>query len=228
MSQTVWVARHGIRLDFVNPDWLETAEHYYNSPLSVDGFKQAQALGKYLQGKGITHIFCSPFRRTIQTAQCVAEILDLPIKVESGLSEFLFPLWLPRGAGKFSIKELALEFPRIDVKYSSRVLASYPEITLRQMVTRAGETVKSLVTEFPETILMIGHEASVIGAVQGLVGNTAINASQLCCLFKVVQTNTQWNLQQHDYTPNPTADSSVLSLSYYYNHIKRRLNSIWD
>lgn len=42
MNQTVWIARHGIRLDFVNPGWLETAERFYDSPLSLDGFKQAQ------------------------------------------------------------------------------------------------------------------------------------------------------------------------------------------
>jgi broad specificity phosphatase PhoE len=227
MGQTVWIARHGIRLDFVNPNWLETAERYYDSPLSLDGFKQAQALGRYLRGRGVSYIFCSPFRRTVQTAHCIAEILDLPFKVESGLSEFLFPLWLPPGAEKFSTKKLALEFPRIDVKYTSRVLARYPEITWRQIMKRAGETAKSLVTEFPETILMVGHEASVIGAVQGLVGNTAINASELCCLFKVVQTNSQWNLEQHDYTPNPGADSSHLPLTYYQKHIKRRLESIW-
>ncbi|MBF2066233.1 MAG: histidine phosphatase family protein [Calothrix sp. C42_A2020_038] len=228
MGQTVWIARHGVRLDFVNPSWLETAERFYDSPLSVDGFKQAQTLGKYLRNKGITHIFCSPFRRTVQTAHCVAEILDLSVKVESGLSEFLLPLWLPSNAEKFSIYQLASEFPRIDLQYNSRVLAKYPEITWQQILTRAGNTAKALVAEFPENILMVAHEASVVGAVQGLIGNAVIDASELCCLFQVHETSSHWSLEQNDYTPNPRASSSILPFSYYYNHIKRRLQGLWD
>lgn len=229
MGQTVWIARHGIRLDFVNPAWLKTAERFYDSPLSVDGFKQAQALGRYLKGKGVVHIFCSPFLRTVQTAHCIAEILDLQIKVESGLSEFLFPLWLPPGAEEFSIEKLAVLFPRIDQTYTSFVRAKYPEITLQQIQKRAGNTADNLVKHFSETILIVGHEASVVGAVQGLINQApSLNASKLCCLFKVVQNDLEWNLENHDYTPNPEGDSSHLPFVYYQNHLRRRLLSLWD
>jgi len=37
------------------------------------------------QREGIAHIFASPFLRTVQTANQIAEALDLPIKLESGL-----------------------------------------------------------------------------------------------------------------------------------------------
>jgi broad specificity phosphatase PhoE len=195
----------------------------------VDGFKQAQALGRYLKGKGVVHIFCSPFLRTVQTAHCVAEILNLSIKIESGLSEFLLPLWLPPGAEEFSIEELASQFPRIDVQYTSCVWAKYPEMTWLQVQKRAGNTVNHLVQNFSETILIIGHEPSVIGAVRGLVKVApTVDASKLCCLFKVVQTNLDWNLENHDYTPNPETDSSHLPFAYYQNHLKRRLLSIFD
>ncbi|MGK7892391.1 MAG: histidine phosphatase family protein, partial [Xenococcus sp. (in: cyanobacteria)] len=37
MKQTVWIARHGNRLDFVNPEWFNTATRRYDPPLSEDG-----------------------------------------------------------------------------------------------------------------------------------------------------------------------------------------------
>jgi len=40
-------------------------------------------LGQRLKREDIAHIFASPFLRTVQTANQVAEALDLPIKLES-------------------------------------------------------------------------------------------------------------------------------------------------
>ena len=74
MSQIVWIARHANRLDFVYPDWFLTAKRRYDPPLSDDGMIQAQQLAKRLKGKKITHIFASPFLRTIQTANAIAEV----------------------------------------------------------------------------------------------------------------------------------------------------------
>jgi broad specificity phosphatase PhoE len=84
MTQIVWIARHANRLDFVNPDWFLTAERRYDPPLSDDGMIQAQQLAKRLNHEKIKHIFASPFLRTVQTANAVAEVLNLPIKLETG------------------------------------------------------------------------------------------------------------------------------------------------
>jgi broad specificity phosphatase PhoE len=48
MSQTIWIARHGNRLDFVRPEWFDTALRPYDPPLSKDGFVQAKQLAKRL------------------------------------------------------------------------------------------------------------------------------------------------------------------------------------
>ncbi|CCQ68032.1 expressed protein [Crocosphaera watsonii WH 0402] len=60
-SPTVWIARHGNRLDFVKPHWFNTAKRRYDPPLSEDGFVQAKQLGKRLQKENIGHIFASLF-----------------------------------------------------------------------------------------------------------------------------------------------------------------------
>lgn len=51
MTQIVWIARHGNRLDFVNPEWFNTAERPYDPPLSEDGIVQAKQLGQRLVGE---------------------------------------------------------------------------------------------------------------------------------------------------------------------------------
>ncbi|MBE9105553.1 histidine phosphatase family protein [Nostoc cf. edaphicum LEGE 07299] len=197
MSQIVWIARHANRLDFVNPDWFLTAERRYDPPLSDDGMVQAQQLAKRLKGGNIGHIFASPFLRTVQTANAVAEMLDLPIKLETGLSEWLNPVWMTEEPVRLSTPALAELFPRIDSSYTSRIAAKFPE-THEKVRERSGQTARCLATEFyPEDILLVAHGASVLGGAMGLVGEiakTEVKAS-LCSLVKVVRQEPEWLLE---------------------------------
>ena len=194
MTQIVWIARHGNRLDFVNPEWFNTAERPYDPPLSEDGTIQAQLLGKRLVDSGIKQIFASPFLRTVQTANCVAEYLDLPIKLESGLSEWLNPAWMVSNPERHSMAELKKLFPRIDSSYTSRVIAEYPE-TLWQVNQRTAQTALRLTGEFSEDMLLVGHGASVVGATWGLVDGTPKIQATLCCLVKLVRQEQGWLME---------------------------------
>ncbi|BAY26323.1 phosphoglycerate/bisphosphoglycerate mutase [Calothrix sp. NIES-2100] len=197
MSQIIWIARHANRLDFVNPDWFLTAERRYDPPLSEDGFIQAKQLANRLKKEKISHIFASPFLRTVQTANAVAEALDLPIKLETGLSEWLNPTWMTEEPERLSTSALAELFPRIDLGYTPRIAAKYPE-TQEQVRGRSGQTARCLASEFyPANILLVGHGASVLGAAMGLVGEIAkmeVKAS-LCSLVKVVLQDAEWLLE---------------------------------
>ncbi|MDP8963846.1 MAG: histidine phosphatase family protein [Cyanobacteriota bacterium] len=209
MTQTVWIARHGNRLDFVNPEWFNTAERPYDPPLSEDGVVQANQLGQRLVGEGIRHIFASPFLRTVQTANFVADALDLPIKLESGLSEWLNPAWMQTNPERLSMQELQELFPRIDPSYTSRVIAHYPE-TSEKVLERTAETAKRLMTEFSEDILLVGHGASVVGVTQGLVGGTPeVNAS-LCCLVKLVRQEQEWVMELNGDTSHLNQTEDVI------------------
>lgn len=197
MSQIVWIARHANRLDFVNPDWFLTAERRYDPPLSDDGMLQAQQLARRLKKEKIGHIFASPFLRTVQTANAVAEMLNLPIKLETGLSEWLNPVWMTEEPERLSTPALAKLFPRIDTSYTSRIAAKFPE-THEKVRERSGQTARCLATEFfPEDILLVAHGASVLGGAMGLVGEiakTEVKAS-LCSLVKVVRQDPEWLLE---------------------------------
>ncbi len=197
MSQIVWIARHANRLDFVNPDWFITAERRYDPPLSDDGLVQASQLAQRMKREKISHIFASPFLRTVQTAHAVAEVLDLPIYLETGLSEWLNPDWMTEEPEKHSLAELLKLFPRIDISYTPRIAAKYPE-TKHQVRQRSGQTARCLVQECsPNNILMVAHGASVLGAAMGLVGDIAIAEvkASLCSLVKVVHQEGQWLLE---------------------------------
>jgi broad specificity phosphatase PhoE len=209
MTQTVWIARHGNRLDFVNPEWFNTAERPYDPPLSEDGLVQAKQLGQRLVGEGIIHIFASPFLRTVQTANQIADTLDLPIKLESGLSEWLNPAWMKTEPERLPIEVLKEHFPRIDPSYTSRVIAQYPE-TSEMVLERTGETARRLTAEFSEDMLLVGHGASVVGTTRGLVGGTPeINAS-LCCLVKLVRQEQEWLMELNGDTSHLSQTEDVI------------------
>ncbi len=207
MNQTIWIARHGNRLDFVNPDWFNSAERPYDPPLSEDGFIQAQELGQRLKSEKIGHIFCSPFLRTVQTAAPVAEILDLPLKLEAGLSEWLNPEWMTSKPETLSLQVLKKHFPRLDLSYTSRVIPKYPE-TIEQLRDRTRATSITLVEEFNQDLLFVGHGASVCGATTGLTGGSpSINAS-LCCLVKLVRQAQSWHLELNGDTSHLSSTES--------------------
>ncbi|MCD8490123.1 MAG: histidine phosphatase family protein [Desertifilum sp.] len=209
MTQTIWIARHANRLDFVHPEWFDTAKRRYDPPLSEDGLVQAEQLAQRLKTESIQHIFASPFLRTVQTAHAVAEALDLPLKLEWGLCEWLNPDWMSDTPETAPPQELAQDYPRIDLSYTSRLQPQYPE-TDETCMRRAGEVAQLLAAEFPDNLLLVGHGASVLGTTWGLVpGKPEVKAS-LCCLVKVVWREEGWELELNGDTSHLDKTESTL------------------
>ncbi|VXD12369.1 conserved hypothetical protein [Planktothrix serta PCC 8927] len=210
MPQTVWIARHGNRIDFVNPAWFNTAERRYDPHLSDDGEIQAKQLANRLVGEGITQIIASPFLRTVQTANAVAEKLDLSIKLDWGLGEWLNPDWMSCPE-TLPLAILSQEFPRIDLSHPVGVF-HYPE-TWEDCLKRTADTAKRLVNTFPQDdLLLVGHGASVLGTALALIPSlkeTEIKPS-LCCLFKLVQNGEKWILELNDDTEHLTESETVI------------------
>ena len=193
-SPTVWIARHGNRLDFVKPHWFNTAKRRYDPPLSEDGFVQAKQLGKRLQKENIGHIFASPFLRTIQTASEVAKILDLPIKLEAGIGEWHNPHWMSENPEIHPRELLEKDYPYIDWSYSSYLVPKYPEMEVT-MMKRMAEVAEKVVRDYSQEILLVGHGASVIGLTEGLTKATPTFKASLCCLVKLVKINDKWEIK---------------------------------
>jgi len=90
-QQSIWIIRHGERIDDVDADWVDTAEFIYDPPLTERGHKQARLTGMKLlsESTNISFIFSSPFQRCISTALEISQIIQVPVLIEDGLSEVL-------------------------------------------------------------------------------------------------------------------------------------------
>jgi broad specificity phosphatase PhoE len=199
MPQTVWIARHANRLDFVNPEWFDTAPKRYDPPLSADGLWQAARLGERLKNESIEHIFASPFLRTIQTADCIAKALDLTVKIEKGLGEWLHPQWISEHPSLNHPESTISEYPRLDRHYASKILPQYPE-TESQLQQRTAEAVKFLVEEYSRDILLISHADPIKAVILALIGDNNPSAIPiqvpLCSLFKIVRDRRdRWQVE---------------------------------
>jgi broad specificity phosphatase PhoE len=205
-QQTVWITRHGNRLDFVDPDWHRTAPNPFDPPLSEDGIVQAQRLGQRLRSEGIRRLYSSPFLRALETAQQVAECLDLPIKVEQGASEWLNPGWFPASPELITSGERSERIPRIREPDTSVVYPDFPE-SWEDLLARTARCINALVNQTREDILIVGHGASVLGFAQGLVGSTPRINAELCALVKIVHGNGGWRMELN-------GDTSFLGQSF--------------
>ena len=191
----VWIARHGNRADFADPTWPATAARPHDHELSPDGVAHARELGRRLAGTGIRHIFASPFLRTVETASYVADALDLSIKVEHGVCEWLNPAWFPGASCWLSTADLAARFPRVDISYRSRVEPTFPELDEgRDCWPRAASTARLLAAEFAVDHLVVSHASPMMGIVYGLVNDSPQLNCGLCSVAKVVWNGKAWEL----------------------------------
>lgn len=170
MGQKIYLIRHGMREDFENPDWPATAKEPHDTPLSAKGFRQAEDVGRVLEGKGIQAIYSSPFLRALQTADAIAAALDLPIRVEPGLAEWLNPVWMKRAPHLPSAAEAHQLFPRVDRSYQPVVHPVYPEIDETKEVRARVKTFWDVLfaREANEDVAVVAH-GSPIGQSLGLM-----------------------------------------------------------
>ena len=74
-------------------------------PLTDIGVEQARWAGESLKDEGITRLYCSPMLRTLQTAQIISEIINLPPHIFVGLHEW-GGIWETRGDGSVQLPGL--------------------------------------------------------------------------------------------------------------------------
>ncbi len=191
--QTFWLIRHAERLDFVQPEWFETATYPYDPPLSSVGLNSAIKLAHQLGQLPIQRIFTSPFLRTIQTADPLARRLKIPIQMEWGLCEWLCQDWTPALPDVTPIEDLMKDFPAIDCTYQSLVTPCYPE-THEELDARIKIIARKLIQNNSENILVIAHKGSVLGITAELTGDSYWRTYDLACggIIKLVQIDRDW------------------------------------
>jgi broad specificity phosphatase PhoE len=191
--QTLWLVRHAHRLDFIQPEWFDTATYRYDPPLSAEGFDRSHSLAQQLRQVSIDRIYTSPFLRTIQTADPVARLLQLPIRLEWGLCEWLCQEWTDGFPATTPVAELMRCYPNIDDAYQSLVIPSYPETT-QELDARIAIIAGRLIQGNSGNILAIAHKGSVLGIAAALTGEDFWRTYDLACggIIKLVLTEGQW------------------------------------
>lgn len=177
MSSTVWLVRHAHRLDFIQPEWFETAPYPYDPPLSAQGWQQSLELVSRLQTARIQKIFASPYLRTLQTAYPLAQSLGLPIQIETGLREWLHSDWSPSLPATLTAAELDLQVPGIDWRYVSQIHPIYPE-TAAELAIRTSTIAYRLIIQSNQSVLIVAHKHTLTGIIAALTGDL-VSAHQL-------------------------------------------------
>ncbi len=191
--QTLWLVRHGHRLDFVQPEWFDTATYRYDPPLSAAGFDQANSLAQQFSQVQIDRIYTSPFLRTIQTADPLARLLQLPIRLEWGLCEWLCQEWTAGFPATTPVDELIRYYPNIDDAYQSLVMPFYPE-NVQELDARITIIAGKMIRCNSKNILAIAHKGSVLGIAAALTGNNLWRTYDLGCgdIIKLVNSEGRW------------------------------------
>jgi len=198
----IYLARHGHREDFVGDSeqidlqWVKSAKNPFDPALSSLGRTQARQLADKLKLSGISHIFSSPFLRTVETASVIANRCGLKVKIENGLCEWLNPRWFNAPVKLLELNELCLRFPqKIDTSYHSIVNPVFPEPYMEEHVCpRVARTVNLLLKNFDGDLLLVGHGASITAAAFCLAASLIDIKTRLCGLILFRQVNNKWEL----------------------------------
>ncbi len=192
-GRVVWLVRHGNRRDFVDPEWLKTAERPHDGPLSADGEVQARETGERLARERIDHVFASPFIRAAQTASIIGGVIGRRVRIEPGLAEMLLDRWFPDRHDLLSAAELAEMLPGIDADYPGQVHPAYPEDS-EAMLRRTAEVMRHLTGRYEGNLLLVAHGGSINGLARALAPSASVHTA-LCCLVRLAERAGAWVLE---------------------------------
>ncbi len=178
-----------------NENWHKTAARPLDPGLSDLGLTQARELAHRLRDCAISHVFASPFLRTVQTAAAIAEIVDCDINVEQGICEWLNPEWMPQAPELLSLEQLHAEYPRVSLTYRSRGHRRWPEASEQNDAwPKVDATMKAIVAEFTGNLVFIGHGSSVAGMALSLSGEPLPQIFGPCSLSQFTRDTNGWEM----------------------------------
>lgn len=195
-ASVVYIARHGERIDHVDKSWKQRADRPHDAFLTKVGLRQAASLGHHLSDKGLSHIFCSPFFRTVQTANEVSKVTGLQIKIEPGLSEWLCREYFSSSPQLLPIETLKGQFPSIDTAYSPLVFPDYPE-TRDRVIARSAQAAKLLASKYSGNILLVAHGMTCEFTARGLTQSGPVPYISYCSLQTCVLADDKQTYNIH-------------------------------
>eukprot|EP00467_Chlorarachnion_reptans_P012023 CAMPEP_0114524910 /NCGR_PEP_ID=MMETSP0109-20121206/22117_1 /TAXON_ID=29199 /ORGANISM="Chlorarachnion reptans, Strain CCCM449" /LENGTH=695 /DNA_ID=CAMNT_0001706405 /DNA_START=120 /DNA_END=2207 /DNA_ORIENTATION=+ len=216
---SVFLVRHGERLDHINPEWRVKATNPFDSPLSDNGIQQARETGIRLRSERVHEIIASPFLRTLQTAIQIAKEVGALVCVEPGIAEHVlhehFNNWKRKNRGKIkgvnvddfkvstmTLNEICKEFPGyIDTKYKSFTKTTFPE-TEEQLFQRTDKFIQHISKRARRkcrNICIVSHQDPVEYMAHEIDSRAEDKFVSYCCLSKAILKGKRHRLVlQHD------------------------------
>eukprot|EP00741_Cyanophora_paradoxa_P005423 tig00000882_g5259.t1 len=211
----LYICRHGEREDWVNSVWQQDADFPYDPPLSHDGMRHAQELGRRMARRvneagpsgRIDIIFVSPFWRALQTAAVANRWIKAPIYVMEELAAHI----TKKNSEFFETPELEynslpakmLEFNFPGLKCQGPVtIPKFPE-TVHGLSERARRAAAFISGEYCVkkglNVLVVTHRQTAAHMVEGLCGarHGADTMTGYCALIKLEVTGRtgSWELR---------------------------------
>ncbi len=148
-------------------------------PLNERGHKEAKAIAEALKDKKVDAIYASPLRRSIETAQPIAEFFNLEIVPVQGLIDISYGEW-----EGLTFDEVKKRYKDQYVKWEKRPdLVRFPKgETLDEVMERSFRAFKGIVKENPgKSILVIPHRV--------------VNKALLCAILGLSNSHF-WEIKQ--------------------------------
>ena len=153
----IYIIRHG-QTELNNAHVLQGRSDY---PLNENGIAQAREVGQWLMEQGIafSHVYSSPLKRAIQTAELIAP--EKPVVIDERLIEMDY--------GPYEGMDLNNPAPEIATFFNDFVNTPSPEgmEPLSKIVQRTGAFLEDI-KELPGNILILTHAIAMKGALEYL------------------------------------------------------------
>lgn len=213
----VYITRHGQPLlrsaDEADPEFPR-----HDPPLTPLGEAQARALGRRLREMGFSgRIYTSPYRRTAQTSERIAEELGAWHYPEAAIREIVKREEQMVGFVGLTLEELRAEFPRIapDASLPHPWWTPHAE-DAAAVLARVAPFLEALLANGQEDVLLVGHGASVGAATRFLLqrcpeGPEELPLSWNCALtaFRVGATCEVLYLRDTSHLPDEQVTSNA-------------------
>ncbi|CAM4410863.1 ubiquitin-associated and SH3 domain-containing protein A isoform X1 [Lepidochelys kempii] len=179
------------------PKRRDSIKHFeYDPPLSCCGVFQSRLVGEALLEKqeAVSHVYCSPALRCIQTAQHMLEGLKLEQKIKIRVEPGLFE-WTKWEANKIipsfmALTELTEAAYNIDPSYRCTFPLSslVPSESYEEYISRCSTVIKQIVSDCTRNgiILIVGHGSSLDSFTRPVLGLPARDSKDFAPLVRKI------------------------------------------
>ena len=157
----------------------------FDTDLTEEGFKNAEMLSNKLSGINIDLIFCSPYKRVIQTLEPYLKSSGMKINLEYGLYESLNPSTNDDNIRNLDESLYGFEYADKEYVSSLKKVSLYPGENYTQIKNRVNIFMKNIIGNINlknKTILIVSH-LSIINAILGRDEEEPYDMGQLSLFY---------------------------------------------